>query len=1162
MPYAGNRIGNATGRATMTSTHDQNRRVSKPRRPRPARSATKPEPAVESRTADASPSSRTLLQLQGMAGNAAVSALISGGLGKRAVQRLAGRQVPPPPQAPAPPAPSEHPGFQATQSRVSAAGRRAAAHPSAKSKAAEAAKAAKPPADDKEAQGKTAQAGEMGAAPAGTFDKATFIAAVSAAIAKQAPKNLDEADKLATSGKSDTIAAEIKGKVSASKDASAKPMEEASAKTPDTAAAKEKPVTPLAGPPPAAAPTAVDAAAAMPARAPAAQTELGGAPAETDQKMAEAGVSEEQLATSNEPEFTGALAAKKEGEQHSASAPAAFRESEAQKLGAAKQGAQAAGAETAADLVRARSVAMQQVGSSQQQTQSKDEQSRAMVSGKIKSIFDATKTEVDAILKGLDPLVDKQFTDGEAKAKAAFTADHTARMEKYKDERYSGASGWARWTADLFTGLPPEANQIFQLAKKVYESQMAAVISSIADTVGRELTKAKDRIAKGRKEIATYVNGLDPSLKSIGNEAAKQIGPQFDSLEESVNEKSSALVDDLAEKYAAARNAVDDEIKAMQEENRGLWDKAKDAIGGAIETILKLKNMLLGVLSRAVGAVDKIIKDPIGFLGNFINAVKTGVMNFGANILEHLKKGLQSWLFGALAEAGIEIPEKFDLKGIVGLILSLLGLTWASIRARLAKVLPEWVLKALETAVEVVKILTTEGVSGLWKWIVQKITDLKDQVFGQIKEFVVTKIITAGITFLISLLNPAAAFIKACKMIYDAVMWFVDNAQRLKDFVDSVLDSVESIAAGGVGKVASIIEATLGKAVPMVISGLASLLGLGGIADKIKKILQNIQKPVGKVVDSLIAGVIKYGKKLLGKLKKKDERSPAERKAALDSAMKRVRELLHKPKMSLDAIRKALPGIKKDLKVRRLDLIVDSHSAEKDVVHIEGANSPVVVGPPVERRALVLQRSNGDSDEVTASSPPEEIAPGVSEAEVSQLVTQARREIATADRAGLRIVLSMQEKGAIKRGEEIKDKTVASGGGTIALSGWALPTAPRRGAQVNPEHQRELEAAGARGRFATMTASFERGRNQPLRFEAPATIDPRDHGVEGQYGNTHAERQIYLLTGARAIGVTRPVCGPCQSHFDEMAAAARQIIVVADPVAAFVFLPDGTHMTR
>ena len=34
-----------------------------------------------------------------------------------------------------------------------------------------------------------------------------------------------------------------------------------------------------------------------------------------------------------------------------------------------------------------------------------------------------------------------------------------------------------------------------------------------------------------------------------------------------------------------------------------------------------------------------------------------------------------------------------------------------------------------------VKILTTEGVSGLWTWIVKKLTDLKEQVFSQ--EFMV-----------------------------------------------------------------------------------------------------------------------------------------------------------------------------------------------------------------------------------------------------------------------------------------------------------------------------------------------------------------------------------------------------------------------------------------
>ncbi|MFT4166629.1 MAG: hypothetical protein QM650_15430 [Microlunatus sp.] len=888
--------------------------------------------------ADAAPANRLLLGLQASAGNGAVNALLTGSAAGAPVetpapmlQRLAGApaSIPPPPVPPGPPVPAEHPGFKATQAKLSAARRGLAAHPPAQTKVEEAARAAKPPADDKEAQAKTAKAGEMGAAPTPGFDKAAFIAAVTAAIAKQTPKNLDEADKFSSSGKSDAIAAEVKGKVGAGKDASAKPMADASEKPPDLGAAKDKPVTELPPTPAAGPPPAIGAGAAMPGKAPADQTNLGHGPASTDQQMAEAGVTEEQLAKSNEPEFTDALAAKKEGEAHSAAAPAAFRAGEAQQLAAAQQGAEGAGTQAIGAMVAGRATGLQQVAGGQQQARSADEQKRAEVSAKVKSIFDTTKTEVDGILNGLDGLVDTEFTAGEARAKSAFTADLDARMEKYKDERYSGPSGWAQWVADQFQPLPPEVQEICNKSKKLYETEMSKVISKIADIIGRELGRAKDRVAQGRREITTYVDGLDPALKSVGRQAAKDIGSQFDSLTSSIDEKSQSLVDDLAEKYVEARQGVDDAITKMQEENKGLWDKAKDAVGGAIETILKLKTMLLGVLARAAGAVENIIKDPIGFLGNFVNAVKTGVMNFGSNILQHLKKGLQSWLFGALAEAGIEIPASFDLKGIVGLILSLLGLTWASIRARLAKVLPDWVITAMEKTVEVVQILTSEGVGGLWKWIVAKISDLKEQVMSQVREFVITKVITAGITWLISLLNPAAAFIKACKMIYDAVMWFVDNAERLGDFVRSVLDSVESIAAGGVGKVAALIEATLGKAVPMVISGLASLLGLGGIADKIKKILQTIQKPVGKIVDGLIKGVVKYGKKLLGKKKGKekeggdgpDPRSDAEKKAAVHQAVIEGEKLAKAPKANYKLVQQGLGAIKSRFKLVALELV-------------------------------------------------------------------------------------------------------------------------------------------------------------------------------------------------------------------------------------------------
>ena len=152
------------------------------------------------------------------------------------------------PRARTTPDPTKHSGFQVTKNKLAAAALQPGgpAPVAGGRKPTEAGKAAKPPADDKESQANKDKAGEMGAAPAGTKTRPLFIAAVSAAIsAKQAPKNLWEADSFSTSGKSDAVAAEVKGKVSASKDASAKPMADVSKKPPDTGKAKEKPLAPL-----------------------------------------------------------------------------------------------------------------------------------------------------------------------------------------------------------------------------------------------------------------------------------------------------------------------------------------------------------------------------------------------------------------------------------------------------------------------------------------------------------------------------------------------------------------------------------------------------------------------------------------------------------------------------------------------------------------------------------------------------------------------------------------------------------------------------------------------------------------------------------------------------------------------------------------------------
>src|SRR3954462_13826187 len=112
----------------------------------------------------------------------------------------------------------------------------------------------------------------------------------------------------------------------------------------------------------------------------------------------------------------------------------------------------------------------------------------------------------------------------------------------------------------------------------------------------------------------------------------------------------------------------------------------------------------------------------------------------------------------------------------------------------------------------------TEGVGGLWKWIKDKIGDFEDMVLGSIKTFIVEKGIKAGITWLIAFLNPAAAFIKACKMIYDVIGFIIERGSEIMVFVGSILDSIGAIAKGNIGIVAQKVEDSLARALPLAIS--------------------------------------------------------------------------------------------------------------------------------------------------------------------------------------------------------------------------------------------------------------------------------------------------------------------------------------------------------
>lgn len=843
--------------------------------------------AAKGRAAAATSAARSTLQ----AGKAAARGQPTGGKpGKPSKPAEPLPAAAPPAPGTSPASPQQDARFQKVVGMIKGAGAKQASHPPAAAKAHEAQAAAVSPPAELAGKAQNTSVGKMQQAETPAFDAAGFKARLMERITQLMPKTAKDADEFKESGKVEGVKGALQGDVASERQKSQGPLEQQTQAEPDPSSETPKPVTPLQEEQPGAPPQTAGAEKAAPPPRTRAEVEqpVQAESQKLDKEMAENNVTEEQLKKSNEPEFQAAADARKEAQEHAAAAPHEVRQEEQAHLKSAEAEASAAVQAGVQGMHSDRARVLQTAGATQAKTKSKDEEERAKVGADIKAIYAETKAAVEDKLNGLDERVSQAFDLGANAARQTFENYVKNRMDAYKERRYGGMLGWARWLEDKVAGMPPEVNAFFTEGRNLYLQEMSVVIDKVTAIIGGAITEAKAEIARGKQRISEYVARLPAHLKGVGKAAADEIQSQFDELEESVKNKENDLIESLAQKYNESLEAVDARIDEMKAENQGLVDKAMGAIKGVVETIKQLKDMLLGVLAKAADVIGTIINDPIGFLGNLIGAVKMGLDMFVGRIGEHLKKGLIGWLFGALAEAGIELPQRFDLKGILHLVLQLLGLTYANIRARAVKIIGEPAVARLEQVAEVFKILVTEGPAGLWKYIMDKLGELKEQAMESLRTFIAESVIKAGIIWILSLLNPASAFIKACKMIYDIVMFFIERGSQIMSLVNAILDSIGAIAAGSLSAAAAKVEESLAKAVPVAISFLASLLGLGGIASKVKEVIGKIQKPVNTLIDKVVGGALKIAKKAGGKVKgafTRKERSEAEKQKALQAGL-------------------------------------------------------------------------------------------------------------------------------------------------------------------------------------------------------------------------------------------------------------------------------------
>ncbi|MFE7629739.1 hypothetical protein [Kocuria sp. NPDC057446] len=768
-------------------------------------------------------------------------------------------------------------------------------------------------------------------------DKSTFRTKLREAIDKATPepKTEEEAEELVSGGgrKASNV---LQGTLATQKDAAVGPLMNAGAAEAPPAPGTDRAPDPLVpvqvGDPPA----PVSAAPVVPAPLPAARLDYSEDRKATDTAMADAGVSQELLEKGNEPEFSQTLQARSEAEAHEAQAAPAYRTAEAGQRESAAGRARETLAGGLSSMQGARSAAIGTVAGQQVGTKSKDEAERQRITETIDRIKNDTRAAVETVLLEMETEATQIFGEGLASAEKAYGETF--------EEAKGGALTWATTWGDDWRD---HITKSLKKAREEYFLHVDVAINKVSDCVDRKLVAAKKRVVDGQRAVQEFVAGLDDSVKSFGEEALAKVSSEFSAMTESIDNRKNALIENLTTQYKESYERMSAKEEELRNANKSLWDRIYDATVGLVQKILAFKNMLLSVLAKAADVVGDIIADPIGFLSNLVAGVMAGLKNFMANIGKHLKKGLMDWLFGALAGAGLTMPENFDLQGIVSIVLQVLGLTYANFRARAVKIVGEPVVAGLEKAAEVFKILLTEGVPGLWRFIKDKVLELKSMVLDAIFEFIREKVIVAGITWLIGLLNPASAFFKACKAIYDIVMFFINRGSQIAALINAVLDSVGAIAKGNIGVAAKLVEEALAKAVPVAIGFLAGLLGLGDISKTIRGVIDKARKPVNTAIDWVINQAVKLvkvaGKLIggaLGKEPKIDSPTANNDNGVLGLALEQIDAKLEDQATPAN-IKKVLAGVLSELSPVGLHgLRLES---KNDRLQIVGEASPAIV---------------------------------------------------------------------------------------------------------------------------------------------------------------------------------------------------------------------------
>ncbi len=530
---------------------------------------------------------------------------------------------------------------------------------------------------------------------------------------------------------------------------------------------------------------------------------------------------------------------------------AATRVSEANTKAQADQ--EAATAEARADITGKQQQAMDEQAAAVSAMRADVRKQQASVMADIDARVTADQRRIDADMAKAKSKADAEVKKGEAQAKA-----REAELEEEDDS----------WWDDVTDFVGDCIEAVTDAIMDVWDA-VAEAVGAIIDAAVEAANALIDATIEWAKQaVDVFIDfacgAVDALLGEAFPELAAQLKAGLETVRDELHEQLDAFGAWLKEQVAAVADFVKAGLEAIGQVLQATLDIIGNIVMAALEgdwaeiglSILKGVLSLAGIswedfqeiIAKGAEIITCLLEDPGAVVGNAIDAVGQGFSQFGDNFMDHFVSGAIEWITGT---TGITLPETFDIAGVLDVALQILGLSVDTVKDKARDHLGDDAVDTMEKVYEYIEALWTGGFTAVWELLKGDLGSLWDDIIGGITDWITEKLIIRGVQFIASLATGVGAIIEGVIAIYNFVVWLKDNITRIWEVVSTVIDSVHEFVMGNITPAANKIEGALAGLIPVAIDLITTMLNLGGLPKKVRKVVEGVRGKIDKALDKM-----------------------------------------------------------------------------------------------------------------------------------------------------------------------------------------------------------------------------------------------------------------------------------------------------------------------